>query len=97
MALRTKTIEFATSTVIATLAAATSRDVTLTAYIPESSITFKSVTLQCWVRDNTTTSATMTSPVLGIAPTLGGTYSEVTLSNPPANTGEGQTYFFSGM
>ena len=94
MALRTKTIEFATSTVIATLAAATSRDVTLTAYIPESSITFKSVTLQCWVRDNTTTSATMTSPVLGIAPTLGGTYSEVTLSNPPANTGEGQTYFF---
>lgn len=94
MALRTKTIEFATGTDIATLAAATSRDMTLTAYIPESSITFKSVTLQCWVRDDTTTSATMTSPVLGIAPTLGGTYSEVTLSNPPANTGEGQTYFF---
>ncbi len=94
MALRTKTIEFATSTIITTLAAATSRDTTLTAYIPESSITFKSVTLQCWVRDDTTTSATMTSPVLGIAPSLGGTYSEVTLSNPPANTGEGQTYFF---
>lgn len=94
MALRTKTIEFATSTDIATLAAATSRDKTLTVYIPESSVTFKSVTLQCWVRDSTTTAATMTSPVLGIATTLAGTYSEVTLSNPPANTGEAQAFFF---
>lgn len=94
MALRTKTIEFATSTIITTLAAATSRDTTLTAYIPESSITFKSVTLQCWVRDSTTTSATMTGPVLGIATTLTGTYDETTLSNPPANTGEAQAYFF---
>lgn len=94
MALRTKTIEFATSTDIATLAAATSRDKELNVYIPESSLTFKSVTLQCWVRDNTTTAATMTSPVLGIATTVGGSYSEVTLSNPPANSGESQAFFF---
>lgn len=93
MALRTKTIEFATTTDIATLAAATSRDKTLNVYIPESSITFKSVTLQCWVRDNSTASSNLLTPILGIAPTLGGTYSEVTLSNPPGQTGESQSFF----
>ena len=98
MATRVKTIEFATTTIITTLAAVTNRDLVspTSIYIPETGITFKSVVLfvDCTNDINTTTAASLTVPIISI--TLGlAAISNVTLVNPIANSGEKEDWQFS--
>ena len=96
MALRLKTTEFATNTTVITLAAATKRVLTgaTQIFIPESSITFKSVMLEIIVATDAATAASLTAPILGIS--LGSAAeSTVTLQNPNANSGEGEVFQFS--
>lgn len=97
MARRIKTIEFATSTNITSLAATTNRDLSgsTSIYIPETGITFKSaiVYVDC-VNDITNTSAAdLTSPIIGII--LDGIASNVTLPDPIQNSGEKEAWIFS--
>lgn len=94
MALRTKTIEFSTSVNTSTLAAATQRTQTVTVYIPESSVTFRSVEMRAIMRDAGTTAATGTVPAMSIQLDSIGA-SSVNSSNPPANSGEHQVFVFS--
>ena len=99
MATRVKTIEFATQTIITTLATATNREMTgsTSIYIPETGGTFafKSVILQVECEDdNGNTSASLTSPVIAIR--LGsGAYDSATGVNPVANSGEEQEWTFT--
>ena len=97
MAARVKTIEFATQTIITTLASATNRDMvgSTSIYIPETGVTFKSVILQVQCTDdNGTGSASLTLPVLGI--TLGAiAISSASGVNPVANSGEEQDWTFT--
>lgn len=95
MAVRCKTIEYVFPTKNTSLASATRFDFTaITLYIPETSNrTFRSVRVQVFCRDTVTTATSMTSPVVGIK--LGAAaFSDVTLSNPPANSGESVSYIF---
>lgn len=95
MAQRTKTVEYVLPTHTGVLAAATRLDLTaITLYLPENtSRTFKSVILEVTCRDAVTVATTMTAPLLGIK--LGAAaFSDATLSNPPANSGESAHYFF---
>jgi len=99
MSSRIKTIEFATQTVITTLATATNRDLSgsTSIFIPETGGTFafKSVILQVeCTDDNGGTSANLTNPVIGIM--LGNAaISSVTGVNPIANSGEEQEWTFT--
>jgi hypothetical protein len=97
MATRVKTIEYATTTTITTLAAATNRDLTspTSIYIPETP-TFKSVVLyvDCTNDISSTSAASLTAPIISI--TLGAAaISTLTLSNPLANSGEKEVWQFS--
>jgi hypothetical protein len=93
MALRTKTIEFSTSVDTTTLATTVQRLKSVTAYIPESSITFKSVTMRVYFRETSTTAATITTPAMSVK--LGAaSASSANANNPPANSGEHQTFVF---
>jgi hypothetical protein len=94
VAQRTKTIEFATSVDTTTLASATQRTKTVTVYIPESSVTFKNVTMRAHMRDAVTTAASGTTPALSIQ-LDSVSASSANASNPPANSGEHQTFVFS--
>jgi len=93
---RLKTIEYAfQSRNGAALAAATRYDFgAITLYIPETgNRSFFSVRVQVFCRDAVTSATTLTSPLVGIK--LGGVaFSDTTLGNPPANTGESGSYFF---
>lgn len=98
MATRIKTIEFASQTIITTLAAATNRDLTgsTNLFIPETGGTFafKSVILQVQCSDdNAATAATLTNPVIAIS--LGGAFNSATGANPVVNSGEEQEWTFT--
>jgi len=97
MATRVKTIEFATTTTITTLASATNKDLagSTSIYIPETP-TFKSVVLyiDCTNDISSTSAASLTLPVIGI--TLGlASISTSTLVNPLSNSGEKEAWTFS--
>ncbi len=99
MATRVKTIEFASQTVITTLATATNRDITgsTSIYIPETggTFSFKSVMLQVECSDDGgNTAVAMTALSLGI--TLGtAATSSVAGVAPVANSGENQFWTFT--
>jgi hypothetical protein len=93
MALKTKTVEFSTSVNTSNLAVTVQRLQSITVYIPESSITFRSVTMRAFLRDNTTTNASVTTPAMSIKLGAAGA-SSANASNPPANTGEAQHFVF---
>lgn len=95
MAIRTKTIEYAFPTDTTALATATRRDqAAITLFIPETvSRTFRSVVVRVGYRDTNTTATTLTAPLIGVK--LGAAaFSDVTLGNPTANSGESQHYIF---
>lgn len=95
MAIRTKTVEYAFPTDVTALATATRRDFTaITLFLPEtSSRAFVSVRLRVSYRGNNATAASLTSPLLGIK--LGAAaFSDATLGNPPANSGENEFFVF---
>jgi hypothetical protein len=98
MATRVKTIEFATTTINTTLAAATNRDLTgsTSIYIPETGGTFAfvSVILQVECTGDNAASASLTAPTLGI--TLGAVaISTAAGTNPVANSGEQEEWTFT--
>lgn len=92
MATRTKTVEFVYNTNIATLAANTKRTFTgKTIYLPESSITFRSVTLIATWGDDATAASSPTNWILGIK--LGAVAeSTATVTDTLTNSGEAWTF-----
>lgn len=88
MATRTKTVEFAFQVNIASLAANTKRTFTgNTIYLPESSITFRSVTLVATWADDATAASSPTNWIMGIK--LGSaSESTATVTDTMTNTGE---------
>ncbi len=95
MAIRIKTVEYVFPMDTTALATATRRDqAAITIYIPENtSRTFRSVRIQVSYRDNVTTAASLTSPLIGVK--LGAAaFSDATLGNPTANSGESQQFLF---
>lgn len=92
MATRTKTVEYVYQVDIATLAANTKRTKTgNTIYLPESSITFKSVTLIATWGDDATAATSPTNWILGIK--LGAVAeSTATVTDTVANSGEAWTF-----
>jgi hypothetical protein len=94
MATRIKTVEYWLGGSNTTLASNTRRDFTqVSVRLPETSKVFRSVRLIVHVMDAQTTAATMTNPVLGIQ--IGAVaFSNATLGNPPANSGEHGAYIF---
>jgi hypothetical protein len=94
MATRIKTVEYWLGSSNTTLATATRRDFTQVAVrLPETSKVFRSVRLIVTVMDAQTTAATMTNPVLGIKIDAVA-FSNATLGNPPANSGEHGAYIY---
>lgn len=95
MTTRQKTIIFVTNSDPTNLAVTTDRDQVITAYIPEFSgtVTFRSVTLQCIVRTNATTAASLTAPTIGLD-IDGAGFDTANLGNPVANSGEAQAFEF---
>ena len=95
MATRTKTVEFAFNVDIATLAAATRRDLAaITLYIPEASPTFLSVTAEVNVRGSETAATSLTSWLIGIK--LGAVaFSDVTTTLTLTNSGDQQSFVFT--
>jgi len=96
MALKLKTIEFAATTNVVTLATATKRTLagSTQIFIPESTITFKSCMLEMFASTDSATAASLTAISLGI--NLGVVAeSLVALSAPSANSGEAETWMFS--
>lgn len=91
MTTRSKTVEFAYNTNIATLAANTKRTFTgKTIYLPESSITFRSVTLIATWGDDATVAGSATNWIMGIK--LGAVAeSTATVTDTIANSGEAWT------
>jgi hypothetical protein len=90
MATRQKTIEFATTVDLTTLASAANVTKTIDIYIPETVVAFRSVALICICRDGVDTATkTGTAPTIGIS-TTGAVWDDLALSNPPANSGESQ-------
>jgi hypothetical protein len=87
MATRQKTIEFLTQTDATNLAAATHRDKTVTVYIPETVVAFRSVQLECTYVVNATTAATPTAQTIGLQ-IAAGTMDTASLGNLIANSGE---------
>lgn len=99
MAIRTKTIEFATTVDITTLVGATNRDKSITIYIPEGSgtITFRNVTLLCYFRGDNTVAASLGLVNLSIATNVGFTgATTLNLGTPNANSGESETWGYAG-
>lgn len=95
MAIRIKTVEYVFPMDITTLATATRRDqAAITLNIPETvSRTFRSVRVQVTYRDTVTVAASLTSPLIGVK--LGAAaFSDATLGNPTANSGESCQYIF---
>lgn len=95
MATRIKTVEYAFPMDITTLATATRRDqAAITLYLPENtSRVFRSVRLRVSYRDTATAATSLTSPLVGIK--LGAVaFSDATLGNPTANSGESCQYVF---
>ncbi len=93
MATHTKTIEYAFPLSTSSVATATARDFTqMTVYIPESSPTFKSVTLETSFCDGTVaTGANTTAILIGIA--LGGVgRNDATVTQTITNSGENYSY-----
>ena len=94
MATRTKTIEYATSVDIASVATTVyTATKTVAIYIPETIVAFRSVTAQVMVRDATTAGATMSVPEISISDDNTNWNAKIS-NNPIANSGEGQTYCF---
>ena len=96
MTLRLKTIEFACNTNVSTLAAATKRVLSgaTQIFIPESSITFKSVMLEVVVSGDNTTAGNLTVPTIGII--LNAVAESTTvLQNPPVNSSLNESWQFS--
>jgi hypothetical protein len=96
MALRLKTIEFATNTNVLTLAAATKRVFSgaTQIFIPESTITFTSCMLEMFVATDAATAASLTAPTVGFSLGVAAESSSVLLA-PFANSGEGECWIFS--
>lgn len=95
MTIRSKTVEYVFPMDTTALATATRRDqAAITIYLPENtSRTFRSVRIQVSYRDNVTTATSLTSPVVGVK--LGAAaFSDATLGNPTANSGESCQYVF---
>jgi hypothetical protein len=92
MATRSKTVEFVYQSNITSLAANTKRTFTgNTIYIPESSITFRSVTLVATWADDATAASNPTNWITGIK--LGAaSESTATVTDTYANSGEAWTY-----
>lgn len=92
MATRTKTVEFSYATDATTLAGSTKRTKTgNTIYLPESSITFRSVTLIAYFGDIGTTAVSMTAWNLGIK--LGAVAeSTATVTDTVTNSGEAWSF-----
>ena len=88
MALRTKTIEFASQTSVLTLASATKRVLTGSTqiFIPESTITFLSCMLEIFVAGDNTTALSLTVPTVGFSLGVAAESSSV-LQNPSALSG----------
>ncbi len=96
MATRIKTIEFATQTIITTLASATARSLTGTTqiYIPETGITFISCNLFVDCTGDNAATANLTVPTIQFR--LGNNaFSSVTMGNPNAQSGENESWIFS--
>ncbi len=94
MATRIKTVEYWLGSSNTTLATATRRDLAQVAVrLPESSKTFRSVRLILGVEDAQATAFSLTSPVLGVQIDAVA-FSNATLGNPPANSGEHAHYIF---
>lgn len=95
MATRIKTVEYVFPMDTTTLATATRRDqAAITLYIPENaSRTFRSARIRVSYRDTATAATSLTSPLIGVK--LGAAaFSDVTLGNPTANSGESCQYVF---
>lgn len=95
MATRSKTVEYVFPMDTATLATATRRDqAAITIYIPENaSRTFRSARIRVSYRDTATAATSLTSPLIGVK--LGAAaFSDATLGNPTANSGESCQYVF---
>lgn len=87
MATGHKTIEFCSQTDATNLAAATNRDKTITVYIPENVVAFRSVELMCVYVVNATTAATPSAQTIGLQ--IGaGSMDTTSLGNLVANSGE---------
>jgi hypothetical protein len=95
MATRIKTVEYAFQSANTSLAINTRRDLTgITVSIPETTgRTFRSVRMIVGVRDTVTTAATTTTITLGVKIDAVA-FSDATVGNPPANTGESAHYLF---
>jgi len=95
MAIRIKTNEYVFPMDTVTLATATRRDqAAITIHIPENaSRTFRSARIRVSYRDTATAATSLTSPLIGVK--LGAAaFSDVTLGNPTANSGESYFYVF---
>lgn len=91
MATRQKTIEFCSQTDATSLTAATNRDKTITVYIPETVVAFRSVRLMATFVVNATTASTPTAMTIGCQ--LGaGSMDTASLGNSVANSGERYGY-----
>lgn len=94
MATRTKTVEFVIQTVATTLAAATKRTQSGTIYLPESSKTFLSVTVEHAFNDDVTGASSSTSIAMGFK--LGAVAEDtVTVTDTITNSGEVGAYHVS--
>jgi len=87
MTTRQKTIEFLTQSDATNLASATNRDKTVTVYIPESVVAFRSVVLECTYVVNATTAATPSAQTIGLQ-IAAGTMDTASLGSLVANSGE---------
>ena len=95
MATRIKTVEFVFPMDTTALATATRRDqAAITLYLPENtSRTFRSARIQVSYRDTATAATSLTNPLIGVK--LGAAaFSDATLGNPTANSGESCQYVF---
>lgn len=91
MTTRQKTIEFCTQTDATSLTAATNRDKTVTVYIPETVVAFRSVRLMATFVVNATTASTPTAMTIGLQ--IGaGTMDTASLGDAVANSGERYGY-----
>jgi len=92
---RQKTIVFASQTDPTNLAVSTNRDKSVSVYIPETVVAFRSVQLKLHVRSNATTAANLTAPTIGLQLSGGGPPMDTAnLGNPVAQSGEAESWCF---
>ena len=93
MTTRTKTIEFCSSVDVTSVAAATAVDKSIAIYIPETVVAFRSCTVMCYWRGDSTAATSAGAISMAIATTSGFTTQETQASGTPnANSGEHQTF-----